>query len=86
MPNKRKPFRAALVRALARAGTDPEQLDVIADVLQAQARGGELPAIRELADRLDGKPPQTIAGDDDADPVTVRTIITGVPRPDDDAE
>ena len=37
-------------------------------------------AAEVLMDRGWGKPSQHIAGDDDADPVTVRTIVTGVPR------
>lgn len=44
---------------------------------------GEVPSIKELADRLDGKVPQAVVGDDGEDPVTVRTIVTGVRRKDD---
>jgi hypothetical protein len=41
---------------------------------------GEMSATREIADRFDGKPAQAVVGDDDADPISVRTIVTGVPR------
>lgn len=39
---------------------DPEQLRKIAEKLLAMALGGDLMAIREVADRLDGKAVQTV--------------------------
>lgn len=32
---------------------------------------GDVPSIKELADRLDGKVPQAVVGDDNEDPVRV---------------
>jgi len=37
----------------------------IAQALAVKALGGDIPAIKEVADRLDGKVPQTIGGDPD---------------------
>jgi ribosomal protein L17 len=51
-----KLFREALRMQLAQAGEDLKALREIADVLIAEAKAGNIQAIRELADRLDGKP------------------------------
>jgi hypothetical protein len=45
---------------LAQAGEDLKALREIADVLIAEAKAGNIQAIRELADRLDGKPTQML--------------------------
>ncbi|KRQ94456.1 hypothetical protein [Bradyrhizobium valentinum] len=55
--NKEKPFNDALRIALR---GDPLRLRRIADKLATLAEEGDLGAIRELADRLDGKPAQVI--------------------------
>jgi len=55
--NREKPFNDALRIALR---GDPLRLRRIADKLAALAEEGDLAAIRELADRLDGKPTQAI--------------------------
>ena len=55
--NREKPFNDAL-RLLF--GGDPLRLRRIADRLATLAEEGDLGAIRELADRLDGKPAQVI--------------------------
>jgi hypothetical protein len=62
-PNVRneKPFAAALRMELAAAGDSHGELRLIARNLIGLARAGEpaaLQAIREIADRLDGKPKQ----------------------------
>ena len=41
---------------------------------------GDVHAIREVGDRMDGRVPQAITGDADGDPITLRTIVTGVKR------
>ncbi len=56
-PNKEKAFGAALRVALQ---GDPLRLRRIAEKLATLAEEGDLAAIRELADRLDGKPAQII--------------------------
>jgi hypothetical protein len=55
--NKEKPFNDALRVALR---SDPLLLRRIAHKLTEKAEEGDLSAIRELADRLDGKPAQVI--------------------------
>ena len=39
---------------------------------------GDVPSIKELADRLDGKVPQGIGGDDEMDPIKVLQRIERV--------
>jgi hypothetical protein len=51
---------------------DGETLRRIAEKLIAMAEAGDLQAIKELGDRMDGKPAQVIAGDEDA---PVRMLI-----------
>ena len=57
--NKDKPFAEALRMELASAGTDHKRLRNIASKLIELAECGELQAIQQIADRLDGKPAQT---------------------------
>ena len=68
---KTKPFREALQRALKAAESDSEMLDKVALALVAKAYEGDVPAIKEIADRLDGKVTQPIAGDGDGEPITL---------------
>jgi hypothetical protein len=56
-PNREKPFSDALRIALR---GDPLRLRRIAEKLAEKAEQGDLAAIRELADRLDGKATQAI--------------------------
>jgi hypothetical protein len=70
--NKDKPFATALRMELAALGDDdPKALRGLARNLIAIAAGSEnaLPAIKEIADRLDGKPAQesTVTIDDKRD-------------------
>jgi hypothetical protein len=51
------------------AGDDHKALRRIARKLLEQAYAGDIAAIKEVADRLDGKVPQLIGGDDEAGPV-----------------
>jgi hypothetical protein len=55
-----KPFAEALKRAIAQ--NDSKKLRAIAEKLLEKAAEGEGWAIRELADRLDGKAHQSISG------------------------
>lgn len=76
-----KPWKAALLRAIeARAqGKRRGSLDTIAERLLREAESGNVAALKELADRLDGKAVQPIAGPDGEGPVQIeeirRTII-----------
>jgi hypothetical protein len=55
--NREKPFNDALRIALR---SDPHRLRRIAEKLAEKAEEGDLAAIREIADRLDGKPIQML--------------------------
>jgi hypothetical protein len=55
-----KPFRDALRMELSAAGEDHKALRNIARKLIAKAEAGEDAAIREIADRIDGKPAQAV--------------------------
>ena len=60
----RKPWREALERAVKRRGGvkvgGPQYLEVIADQCVRDAADGSIAAIREIADRLDGKAVQGV--------------------------
>ena len=53
------------------AGDDKKALRDIADALIAKAKEGDVSAIKEVGDRLDGKVPQVIGGDSELGPVMV---------------
>jgi len=65
---KSKPFKEAIQRALAEAGDDKASLQAVATALVGKAMLGDVPAIKEVADRLDGKVPQGIIGGSEDDP------------------
>lgn len=62
-----KPFADALRMELKAAGENHKALRAIARQLIAKATEGDMQAIKELADRTDGKPMQAVEAD-----VTVR--------------
>lgn len=68
---KSKPFREAIQRALEEAGDDKKALQAVAAALVGKAMMGDVPAIKEIADRIDGKVTQPIAGDEDGGPITI---------------
>jgi hypothetical protein len=78
-----KPFRDALRMALAEAGEDHRALRIIAAKLIEKAQEGDMQAIKELADRTDGKVAQAIIGGDEDDPAInmVQRIERIVVRP-----
>jgi hypothetical protein len=61
---KQKEFRDALNLALKRADGDKRFLNRVAESLVAKAVAGDVSAIREIADRIDGKPAQAVTGED----------------------
>jgi hypothetical protein len=66
-----KSWRDAILRAVNRRSNgkgSPKRLEMIADKCATEAMNGESWAIREIGDRLDGKPAQAIAikGDPDS--------------------
>jgi hypothetical protein len=66
-PKRAKMFERELMAALKEAGPDGEKLRQVARALVDQAIAGNVTAIREIADRIDGKVPQALnhAGDPD---------------------
>lgn len=75
---KAKVWHAAIMRALERrqpADQRIKAIDELADKLIELVATGDLAALKEFGDRLDGKPAQTIGGDPDA-PVHVVSEIT----------
>jgi len=79
--NKDKPFRDAL-RMESKALENGEVINHPKGSLRWNAQQllmkGEAPTIKEIADRLDGKVPQAMVGDDEHPPVGM--IVTGVVR------
>ena len=65
---KEKAFRMALKSEIER---QPEALVEIARKLISKARKGDLRSIREFADRIDGRVPQAVVGDDEHDPIRI---------------
>lgn len=74
---KGRPWREAIDRAIKR---DRAALDNVAKALIDAAQAGDMQAIKELGDRLDGKPAQVIAGDESA-PLTINQIIRKIVDP-----
>lgn len=74
---KDKQFHTALSMVLAKLQeTEGRGLNRIAEQLITMAEGGDIQAIKELADRLDGKPAQAIVGGDEGDnPISVVNTI-----------
>lgn len=69
-----KLFSDALRMELAAIGPDHKALRAVARRLiqMAMADDSKLDAIRELADRVDGKVPQAIIGDSGEDPINIK--------------
>jgi len=65
-------YRQALKRVMAREeGTASKGLEKVAAELFKAAIAGEQWAVKEVADRFDGRPAQAIVGDSEFDPVQV---------------
>lgn len=73
-PIAEKTFANMLRVALNAEGPDV-RLRRIAEKLVEVAETGEQWAVKEVADRLDGKPAQAIVGDSGADPISLVTEI-----------
>lgn len=76
-PKSDKLWRNAIMLAVNRAaeGEDGKQLDRLARRLIEKAAEGDVAAMREIGDRLDGKPTQPIAGDPEGAPIETRTKL-----------
>jgi len=80
-----KPFRDALRIELAAAQMNDRGLRVIARKLIEAAEEGKMDAIKELADRVDGKVAQAIGGDEGNPIEFVHKIIREIVRPNDNS-
>ena len=79
---KAKMWSAAINRALEkRAGGDKiKALDALAEKLLAACESGDLPALKELGDRLEGKPGQSIDLGSDPDRPVLQKIVREIVR------
>lgn len=68
---KNRPWEEALRRALL--AEDGQKLRALAEKLIERALSGEVSALREIGDRVDGKVPQAVTGVDGGD-LIVRLI------------
>jgi hypothetical protein len=77
-PPREKAFANMLRVAIAEAhGDSGNRLRAVAEALVLKAMGGDVPAIREVADRLDGKVPQGLIGGEEDDPaIKVDNTVT----------
>ena len=64
-----KPFKDALAQEVAFNG---EALRAAAQALIARAVTGDVAALKEIADRLDGKVPSTVGGSTEVGPVRLQ--------------
>ena len=83
--NHKKP-RIITQKLIARLNdAEGKDLDAVIAALITKAKEGDVPAIREVLDRVDGKVPQAVIGGDEDDPAIrfekiVRTIVSA-PNP-----
>tara|TARA_R110000868_G_scaffold400953_1_gene675747 strand:+ start:38 stop:310 length:273 start_codon:yes stop_codon:yes gene_type:complete len=75
-PKRAKLWSEAIQRAIKRRETtDPQALEKLADKLLNQVDAGDVPAMKELGDRLEGKVAQAIiGGDEDDSPLVIRWL------------
>ncbi len=59
----------------------PERLRKIAEALYAKAEEGDLNAAKEIGDRLDGKPAQVIAGDEENPLTVINKVVREIVKP-----
>jgi len=74
---KDRMWSEAIRRAVNRTTSDgkTKRLDALASKLITKGLKGDTSALREIGDRLDGKPPQAIVGDAGADPIQTVTRL-----------
>lgn len=74
---RHKPWRDALRIAVNRDDpSDPKRkiLAALAEATVTAALGGDISAVKEIADRLDGKAAQPVVGDDEHDALTIKVV------------
>jgi hypothetical protein len=78
-PPKEKSFANMLNIAIKEANDlGITKLREVADALVSKAIAGDVQAIKEVADRIDGKVPQALVGDNEEDPINLVTEIRRV--------
>jgi hypothetical protein len=79
----RDALRIAVLRPVDQDEKPKTKLDELADSLITAAKGGDISALKELGDRLDGKPSQAlVGGDEDDNPIrTITEIRTTIVDP-----
>jgi hypothetical protein len=76
-PKSEKTFANMLRVAISEAhGEGGTRLRAVADALVEKAMTGDVPAIKEIADRIDGKVPQALVGDDEHDAIALNAVHT----------
>jgi hypothetical protein len=82
---KAKIWHAAIMRALEKRDQSRadgiKEIDALADKLLTLVAAGDLAALKEFGDRLDGKPAQALVGDDDLPPIKHEAVVRYV-KPD----
>lgn len=78
-----KVWRAAIERALDKRsrGDRAAALESLAEQLLTLCEKGDLGALQELGNRLDGKPATIIVGDDEQPPVRFARIVRVIRKP-----
>ena len=77
---KNKAWEETLRRALL--ANDGQKLRSLAEKLIERAEGGDVTALKEIGDRIDGKPSQQVQLQGDPDnPVVVEKIVREVVKP-----
>jgi hypothetical protein len=80
-----KVWRSAIERALERRSasrTDGKrEIDALAEQLLNLVAAGDLGALKEFGDRIDGKPAQAIIGGEDGDPAIKVEGVVNLVRP-----
>jgi hypothetical protein len=86
-PPKEKSFANMLNIAIKEANEQgTTKLREVADALVKEAIAGNVQAIKEVADRLDGKVPQALVGDSEGDPIAVTVTRIEIVAPDVDGK
>lgn len=56
-----------------------KRLRLVANALVEKAIDGDTAAIKEIHERMDGKVPQALVGDEDGEAIRVRFVVEGAP-------
>lgn len=83
---KKKDWTDAIRKAVQEVQEDDplkrQRLHLLAEALVLKAQAGDVNALKEIGDRIEGKVPQAVVGDDEADPIKVVTkIVREIVRP-----